>query len=287
MTKETKINKEKLEYLKKYIEVFARAYYLQTYTKLTSVDQLIDVIKSGKFTFEDVFFTYIDNAFKYNTLDDETEIYWEDNMSAFDCNVYFPEEDKLVNNGAWIKVRNETGFEIHYAKVSNRKRRFSEELETLERQLTNILKGQLRDFKNPDLKLNDVLTPKKEAKKKLIENKIKETTLRIVIGLKPYGVKINRTKSKCEYLLPHQYELVEDIEEFSNAYIQNLPGIGIKTLYTSINNDAIFYLQSRGISKKVAEMMSALQQVYFTFNMEVAMEAYNNNIEKRIKIVTI
>ena len=65
------INKEKLEYLKTYITTFARAYMLATGKKLTTVDQILELIESGEFTFEDMFDVYLGEAFKYGDLSEE------------------------------------------------------------------------------------------------------------------------------------------------------------------------------------------------------------------------
>lgn len=78
---------------------------------------------------------------------------------------------------------------------------------------------------------------------------------------------------------------MEDIDEFSNAYMQKLPGVTIKELYTSDNSDAVFYLQSRGISKRIAQMMAALQKTYFVINMNTMTEVYEKFLKDNVKIV--
>lgn len=280
------INKEKLEYLKTYITTFTRAYMLATGKKLTTVDQILELIESGEFTFEDMFDVYLDQCFKYGDLSEEAEKFWDYNMEAFNVENYFPDDSKQVGSGSWIKIRTETGYEVHFAKVSNRKRRFIEEYASYQKQITSLYKGLIKGYEDVTKKVDEILTPAKEAKKKYLNAKLRESEIRLAINLKPYEVRINRTKSKVEYLLPYQYEIVNDIQEHVDAYIANTPGVNTKTLFTSLNKDAIFYLQSRGISKKVAEMMSALQQVYFTVDMVVATNAYNEHIKRKVKIVS-
>lgn len=274
------LTKDEIEYLAQYFMLFKSAYYHIRGIKLETLDQIIDLINSKEITFEDVFFVYIDKIFRSGDLREEDEIFWEDNMDKFDCQNYFP-GDKRIETGAWIKIRNEVGFEIHYAKPTNRKRRFNEELEAVQSEMAKYIKNQLEDLQN-DRK------PRIDYKAKLdaLNLKYLELKLRMYINIKPYEVKIQRNKSKVEYYMPYQYELVHDIETYSDAYVQNVPALTIKTLYTSQNNDAIFYLQSRGISKKTAEMMASLKQTYFTFNMVEGCFIYNEFLKSHIKIVS-
>lgn len=279
----TTLTPEQIEYLSLYFLCFKKAYYMQTRTDLTTVDQIIKLIKKGDFTFEDVYNTHLDISLR--DLNMEAQNYWDDNMSKFDFINYFPSKDKLITDGAWIKIRNENGFEIHYAKTANRKRRFQEEHEAIQKKYVRILNKQLKNLKDETNKVDDVRTPSQKLKEQLIQNKLSELEIFNAIGLKLYEVKIMRTKNVAEYYLPSQYEIIEDIEEFSNAYINNIEGVSMKALYTSQNKDVIFYLQSRGINKKVAEMMAALKQTYFKVNMKEAMDAYNKQLRESVVFV--
>ena len=284
MDNKSELTKEETEYLIQYFSCVKKAYYIQFHKELETVEQIVAVIKSGEFTFEDVFATYLDGRF--DLLDREAEHYLEDNMQMFECENFFPNKDKRVDDGAWIKIRTENGFEVHYAKVSHRKRRFEEEHIAVQKQLMNFMNKQLKDIQDQTKKVEEVSTPKAKAKQNALKDKLLELEVMSVIAIKPYEVKIMRTKSVAEYYLPYQYEVVKDIDEFSNGYIQNLPGISSKSLYSSQNKDAVFYLQSRGITKKVAEMMAALKQTYFKVNMIEAMDAYNTFLRKNVKFVT-
>jgi hypothetical protein len=287
--KTVKLTKDQCEYLARYFFMYKKAYYFITGNKLNTVEEIMNIILSDKITFEDIYNVFLDERFTA-LASEADEIYWDDNMEKFECMNYFPDHTKNVGDGSWIKIRNENGFEIHYAKKSGRKRRYEEEYSELVskysrvgnktiQDLTDALSGdvgQLRDEK---------VSKANEAKMEKLQNELKELSLRIVIGIPLYEVKIYRTKSSIEYYLPYQYELVEDIAEFSDAYVNNIPGVHGKTLYTSQNADAVFYLQSRGISKKNAEMMAALKQTYFVVNMRESMEAYNNIMRKQIEFV--
>lgn len=282
-----KLSKKQIEYLIQYFLVFKKAYYMQTYKKLETFDQLLEVLEAGEFTFEDVFMNHIDNRLRDISLD--ALIYWDNNMELFGVDNYFPSKSKKCNDGAWIKIKTLNGFEIHWAKKANRKRRFEEEYQKLVTKYSNTLNRLTRSLKsllkeeNPNIDTLEEKTNIVNTKKnKLIKDKLSELELRISIGLEIYEVKIQRTKSKVEYYLPSQYEIIEDIEFYSDAYSNDVPGVDIKILYTSQNKDAIFYLQSRGISKKKAEMLAALKQTYFTCNMITASNAYHENLNKRV-----
>lgn len=285
MKKEKKFTEDELEFIRLYFTAFIKAFYIQTNTKLTTPEQVLDEIIKGEFTFEDVFMTHIDISLR--TVEKEEGEYWDDNMNMFDFENYFPTKAKRVEEGAWIKIRTENGFEVHYAKRSNRKRRFVEELEQVHKKLLSSLKGSAKELETSNKKVSEILTDKVKSTRKSLEDKKIELSLRMDIGLNPYEVKINRTKSQVEYYLPYQYEIVENIEEFSDAYINNVPCVSTKMIFTSQNKDAVFYLQSRGISKKVAEMMATLKQTYFKVNMVEALEIYNKSFRERVQLVTV
>ena len=280
------LTKEQTESLVLYLQCFKSAYRFATGKDLKTVEQIIDLILEGKFTFDDVFDTYLDTCLNFK-LDNKEGEFFDMNMEMFMCENYFPPKEKQVNEGAWIKIRTENGFEVHYAKKTNRKRRFNEEYEKIYDKLTcsfkQTIKG-LSDFNNTK-KVEEVLSPTKKEKQKKLRDILSELIIREIIGIKPYEIKINRTKSKTEYFLPYQYEIIDDVEEFSNAYVAEVPGVSVKRLFTSENKDIVFYLTSRGISKKTAEMLASLKQTYFKVNMEEAMKAYNDYFKACVKIV--
>ncbi len=289
-TIKSKLTAEQLEHLRVYLEMYARAYYFLTRIKLTTVDEVIDLIMNDVITFEDVFDVYVDKCFKDNGDDDE-EDFWERHMEKFMYENYYPNNNKNVNEGAWIKIRTENGFEVHYAKKSNRKRRYNEEYAELLKQYQRIGNTSINRMTRELAGVTELdptateLSKRERVKMDTLSDKMKEIAVRILLALPVYEVKINRTKSSLEYYLPYQYEIVTDIDEFSDAYVAGLPGVTAKSLYTSQNSDAVFYLQSRGISKKVAEMMAALKQTYFKVDMITAMKAYDDMLKSRIKFV--
>ncbi len=282
METQTKLTPEEIEHIRLYLVLFQKAYLIQTGKKLTTVDQLVDLIKAGEFTFDDVFATHLEVCL--DGIDEESEIYFDYNMEKFDRENYFPDRNKRIDDGAWIKIRTENGFEIHYAKKSHRKRRFEEEVCALQKKHMNSLNKSIKALTSIT-KEYKARSEKATAKEKELGIKTMELRIRDIINLQPYEIRINRTKTQVEYYLPYQYEIIKDIAEFSEAYVNEVPAVNIKSLYSSQNKDAVFYLQSRGISKKVAEMMAALKQTYFIVNMVEAIEIYNADLRRRIKFV--
>jgi hypothetical protein len=233
-------------------------YYLKFSEKLVNAEQLIYAVEREEFSFEeDIWGGYLDEV-----LDGMEEIhaeYFDNNIQKFDCEIYFPNENKLLpEGGGWIKIRTETGFEVHFARKAVRLRRWTELIE-------RELRSTKRNLKTKNL----------ENASKFLNDSTPELMIRNRISLQPYEVYIYKTKSQKAYLMPDEYELVDDIDQFAEAYMNSITGVRTKGLYTSQNKDAVFYLQSRGIPKKVAEVMASLKQMYFTVNMEEALEEYN------------
>lgn len=259
------LTEDQIKFISEYLLIFQKAYYLARREKLETVAQIIDLLKGGEFTFEDdVWGIYLDAVLgdlKENEID-----YFDNHIEDFMCEVYFPAKDKtLPDGGAWIKIRTNTGFEVHYAKKSIRKKRWDE-----------LIEAKLKSTDLDDLD---------KAKDKI--SNLPELLIRQAIGKTPYEVYIYRTKTKKEYLLTTQYTIVEDIEQFSNAYMESIAGVYSKKLYSYVNKDAIFYLQSRGIPKKVAEVMASLKQLYFIVNMEEAMNEYNRQWSNAVSYLTL
>ncbi len=279
----SELTKEQLEHLSLYLLCFKKAYYIQTGKKLETVDQIIDTINEGVFEFEDVFTTYLDQC--CNEIGEEDSYFLDYNIERFNCENYFPSSNKKVNEGKWIKLRTSVGFEVHFARTSNRKRRFSEELEKIEKKLSSLFNSQLKGLQDSNKKVDEVITPAKKKKAEELQNQISELRVRMLIGLRPYEVRINRTKTKVEYYHPYQYEIVEDIQEFSDAYVNKITGVNVKSLYTSQNEDAVFYLRSRGISERAARMLALLKQTYFIVDMNKAIDEYNRQIREAVVFV--
>jgi len=267
----TKLTKEEMETLVLYLHCFQHGYYLAMGKKLETVEQILEVVESGKFTFEDIFWTHLDAVLMINS--DEGD-YWDDHMNMFDYENYFSGK-KSVGDGSWIKIRTENGFEVHYAKMSTRKRRFEEEITTAYKKLDSLLRKEIKhiaDNKHDNPKI------------KKAEDKVLMLRTYSIIGIKPYEVFIKRSKAVTEYYMPYQYEIVDDITDFSEACMQGTVGIKIKALFSAEQEEKIFYLMSRGISEGMARIMASLNQSYFCVNMNEMINEYNQQLSKAIKI---
>lgn len=255
------LSKEFTEQLNKYKSSLNLPFYLRTGEKLNDISQISEQINLGKFFTEDIWGMYLDVCLK--NLNDSTNTYFDYNIDRFMFDIYFPQGDKLLpDGGAWIKVRTKNGFEVHFAKKSNRKKRWGE-----------LIERELR-------KTNRSLNKRDDEKAKVSLTNLDELMIRSGISLRPYEVYIYKTKTSKTFLYTNEYEVVQDIEIYSKAYMDSIAGVYVKKFYSSVNNDAVFYLQSRGISKKTAQVMAALKQMYFIVDMGEALMAYNTQWQK-------
>jgi hypothetical protein len=243
-------------------------------TKLNSIEDLINLLNNTDFTFEDFFYDRLDDI----NLNEEESIYWENNMEKFEYQNFIIPEHKDIESGKWIKIRNSTGYEIHYAKKSRRKLRFAEKIHEVSKKLNTHLSKLELEFDEDKMKIG--------VKK---ANKLKQELLKyqvyFKIGLVPYEVYYYKTKSTKEYLMPFQYEII-DIEEHIQCVIDGVDQVELISLFDSRNDNEIFYLMSRGLSKVHAAILSNLKNCYFRVNMIEAIQAYDAHLKSRIKLVT-
>lgn len=279
MEQSNKLTDDQLQSLSLYLDCFKTTYRIATGKKLEEISQIIDVILDGTFTFEDVFMVYIDSVFLH---EDNTIGYtWDDHMELYDYQNFFPNSNgKKIDNGAWIKFRSKNGYELHFAKPSRRKRRFNEEIEACYRKTAALLKKGTRDLESVGRTESD-----HDDKLAKLEEQLNILKVYQVINIKPYEVVIKRTKYKSEYYMPHQYEIVDDLDEHIKYAIGKVPGVDVKAMRDGDNEDKVFYLRSRGISEGMARIMASLNQTYFTVNMDTVFEKYNEQFS-RVKLVT-
>lgn len=235
---------------------FTMMYYHHTGNKLETIEQFIDLVISGEFTIEDAFMEYLNHI----KMTYEEECYWEDNMQKFDFSIYYP-GDKDVKDGSWIKVRTVEGYEIHWAKKATRKRRYNEMM------LKEINRAKVLDMTSEQLKAHG--------------DKIKELQVQLKIGLQPYEVFYYRTKTRKTYVTTDQYEMA-DVDEVVGYIIDKAPCVKVKSLFTSINKEQIFYLRTRGIPKELALIMANMKHCYFSVNIKQALELYNKSTTVKI-----
>lgn len=201
---------------------------------------------------EDVFCQYLDITFENRDLSEEGV---EDVMQLQN---FFPDlVGKGIGEGTWIRVNTEIGYNLYYAKPSNKRMSF----ETLQRDINNIVIKMRENESVDDLDKNLALITKKLE----IAKEAHIASLAMAMPSKIKYVKALRTKSQWMYLLPHEYEIVYDIQLYVNAILDKdvKKSVKYRQLFTKQDHDQVFYMQSRGIPKETAIMMCRLQQCYF------------------------
>lgn len=209
--------------------------------------------------FEEIFYKYMDLNFDHVTLGCKgvEEIIQIQN--------FFPTlYNKGVGDGTWIRVKTDTGYNVYFAKQCNKKM----SAEKIHRDIKRLDQKRNRNSKGNDLE-NVKLAP--ELTKKKLEL-LEQAQVAAVANAMPsdiYYVKALRTKSQWLYLLPHEYEIVSDIQLYVEAVLdkQTKKSVKYRQLFTKQDHDQVFYMQSRGIPKDVAVMMCRLQQCYFVVDV--------------------
>jgi hypothetical protein len=243
-------SKQQLEALKAYFELAYKVVYHFGFYAPESIDELMEIILADELELADMTNIPIGSLFDFRTESMEICKFFDKNTQKFDAENYFPLfSNKDVGDGAWIKVKATNGFEIHWAKKAKRVRRFNEEMEVA------VL--------NED---------KKQIQTLYIYEKIK-TFLKI----SPYEIVIKKSKYKREYLMPYEYEIIEDIEGFITAHLQETEGLRAVNIFNADNADQVFYLQSRGIPKHLAQVMGSLKNIYFKIDLKAMHEAFHNS----------
>lgn len=198
--------------------------------------------------------------------------------------------NKEVSHNRWIKVPTENGFNVYYAKGS--KKYMS--LEVIERQLERLHSKNCRKssrlnkkYKDKDLTLfeiHEALGKSKAMKEEFANEKFLRDQQIVATLLKEFPldlqyVKIQKTKTTFEYLLPYQYEVVDD--ESIMMYMEciedpmNNESVKYKAFFDQDDEDKIFYMTTRGIPRDKAIMMAKLESCRFEINMKAALcEAY-------------
>ncbi len=215
----------------------------QTY-KFSKTDEklLAKAVEVGLINKEDLYLEYL------NSIEDESDIL---DTEPFYAESYFPELiGKNIGEGAWIRIPTEKGFNVYFAKPSRVKIDFARK----ERELSI----RLNRLDRPDITLKQI-----EETKTLLEQ-VNFLSIQRTIGIDPYYVTYRKTKTKKVSVLPHEYDMVNDIDTYTSAVSEH---IKLKLYYTADLEDKIFYLQTRGISRATATRMVASGQGYFEVNL--------------------
>lgn len=263
---------------------FRTAYLIRTGKKLDpdNIEEVIEHIENGDITYEDLFEERLNVVDRF--LDEDLRIFWDDNYELFDIENFHPQQKKLTEGGGWIKVRTENGYQLHYAKVSTRKRRLREEITKVNHKLIKVMNQGTKEAADSEIEIS-VTKEKFDKQIKDLEHQRNYLLLIEAIGLTPYEIRYQRTKTQQEYLNPYQYEILsdEDLQIHIDGVKNNVPHLKMRFLYTDVNKDQIFYLRSRGIDEKTAMILANLKQCWFEVDM-VAMSNYFHETTK-VKIV--
>lgn len=203
-------------------------------------------------TLEDYFYSWIDSQFKGHQWTNLAE----DIIQFQNFHPYFVGKD--IGSGRWIKIKTESGYNVYWAKHSNKEL----SAEYFYKKFKNINQNSIkRHLNNKDID---------KAKNSIDKSKEIQDWAEVaeILSLFPTNIKYAKylkTRTQWEYVLPYQYEVVSDIQLYVDAIQDdmNKNSVKYKMLFTKQDEDQIFYLQSRGISKDIAIMMCKLQQCYF------------------------
>lgn len=193
---------------------------------------------------EEIFCAQIDHIFEIDDM--STDEF--DNLFQLE-NFYPAFVKKDVGSGSWIRIATETGYNVYWAKAAPQKRISEEQLRRQHKKLNHLPKKTVSQ-------LNKILSLVDEIKAALL---IKQFPHELKY------VRIMRTRTQSEYVLPYQYEIVNDIQLYTEVIRDkmNKGAVKYKSYFTKQDEDQVFYLQSRGIDRDTAVLMCKLQQVYF------------------------
>ena len=207
---------------------------------------------------EEYFYNAMEGIFNSTDLD----FIEDDNITIFQPQNFFPAlYNKDVGLGAWIKVRTEEGWNVYWAKKAPRKRLSAEQIQRQIRTISRKSERVKQDLDTTAADCEEVLQLNKKLRVALMVNEW-PADLRYV--------SIMKSRSKKEFILPDEYELVTDISLYIEAVKckMNQTAVKYRSYFTAEDKDQIFYLRSRGIDKDTAILMAKLKQVYFTVNVQ-------------------
>jgi hypothetical protein len=227
-----------------------------------SVDNIKNVF-ADEFTEEE--FDLIEQIYYHNLekMFPTWEVDDDDFDTIFELQNFFPSfVKKDVGSGSWVRVKTDEGYNIYWAKNAPQKRISAE---ALQRKIAKA--NRLIDQARIELKHEKATKLLDQVGILMKEYKI-ATWINAYI-FEPKFIKIMVTRSKAEYLLPYQYELVNDISLYTTVIKDkmNQGAVKYRSYFTKADEDQIFYLRSRGIDKDTAILMCKLQQVYFVVDV--------------------
>lgn len=202
----------------------------------------------------------------YEISDDKYRVMYDDSP-LFDLQNFDPviNGKQLPAGGGWVKVRKQDKIMVVFAESANRERYF------------NHLMAVKSTKKITSYSVNELGREAKKLEESLEKAHFYELCLSVGIA-QPYMIKYRRSRTKWEYLHPHEYDpLLSDITSFIEcAMDREVSSIIVKPIFQSDSDkDVVFYLRSRGISKEQALIMAKLKQCYFEWDVQESLnEAY-------------
>lgn len=215
----------------------------------------------------DRFSNYLETVFSFGDLDHEIA----DN--AIQLQNFFPAfYGKEIGDGKWIRIKTETGYNVYWAKHSNKVL----STEYFERKIRRMRNNPIKKLETEGVKEGQ----KAMDQLKELQNWHEVATAVSMMPSPLKFVKYLRTRTQWAFALPHEYEVVTDIQLYIDAVQcrMNKNAVKYKQLFTKQDHDQVFYLQSRGIPKDMAIMMCKLQQCYFVVDTQ---ELFNEAIQVR------
>jgi hypothetical protein len=185
---------------------------------------------------------------------------------------YFPSEEKQINNPTWIMINTDRGKRIVLAKrARNYGVNFRDRLHKAKLALDRFIRDSVKEMQDFPALFD---TKKYNTKERKLTYEFYKQLLISTFEKPPYYVVYNRTRTRKEYLLPHQYNVIDDetLNKYVDWSIGKSKAIKLKPLWTAINKDQIFYLESRGISKDRAIALAMLNQCYIDIDIKMLID---------------
>lgn len=213
----------------------------------------------------------------------ETHLDGEENIQEkLNYNYFIPKEDHNIGEGSWILIPDYKGESIiTWAKPSPRKN-FEYLLKVFE--IGQELKTGDKEI---DKGVNDTLEIKILRKKLQNEYSLLLNSFCKEIGCYPYQVNITvKTKNgkpKKDFVSPGEYFKIDDIQKYIDYVLEVSDDLKISTIVNRDMEDKIFYIQSRGIGRKMAEIMCNLKYTTFILPKD-AKDLYSDNFKRKASI---
>lgn len=209
--------------------------------------------------------------------DDEIIEMYDDNP-IFDLQNFDPKyhNKEIPVGGGWIIIPTEEEGKsiIVFAKYVNSKTTHA----SIEFKIDKLIKeGRNADIDNANnlSSIEDLLQDSEDRLKRIDELKAENYFFKICydVGIKPYFVQYNKTRTQTVKVRPNQYRLLNsDITTIIDASLST-DSITAKPIFTTkLDKDVIFYMQSRGIPKDRAILMSKLEQCCFIWDIGKSMQ---------------